>query len=132
MIYRPLNTTYRAVLCSRLWYDLYFCLVTIGSYGIIHLVSTRNFPKNCHLVPPDTHTVCLSVTRWQFFGKVFVCIKWMIPIIKSYFVLCGMYMFCSSNSSLPRAHAYTRPCQTYNGWPLIIFSNHDMLWLYLV
>ena len=36
--------------------DLGFLPAPVTSYGIIHLVSSQNFPKNWHFLLPDTHT----------------------------------------------------------------------------
>ena len=55
----------------RLWTPIYsksdlFVTVDINlrsafQYGIIHLIHTQNFPKNEHLLLPDTQTyVCVS------------------------------------------------------------------------
>ena len=49
----PLISLFKDISTARFSIDL--------QIGIIHLVSTQNFPKNLHFATPDRHTyVCIS------------------------------------------------------------------------
>ena len=59
-------------------------IAAVFHQAIIHLVSTQNFPKNKHFLPPLSHPRCVHVRvgirgkKCWFFGKFCARIKWTI------------------------------------------------------
>ena len=70
--------------------------------GFIYLVRTQNVPKNCHFLPPDTHTYVRSpwVKNCQSSIIVTYLTSWMFWVLNTPLKFGVIYEFCWYNNGI--------------------------------
>ena len=77
--------------------------------GIIQLVSTQNFPKNEHFLPPPTHTFVSQTLRKEDLSR---CLKLVILFKKNFSKATLNDGFLKSPEKKPYTKTYLGLCQT--------------------